>query len=118
MGHRAGHEPKAVDPLRLVMADDLTTLTDYAKKAGRVQNTVQKLALKNRASNRREDVEYPYDPFPEPVKETSFVDIYLESELDEWFEAYDSNWWRDNPAIRIGRPARRVTPDAPGTQQP
>lgn len=73
-------EPVAVNPLRLVMADDLCTLTDYAAGLGAVANTLRKLALRCRAGNGW--------TFPDPVKSTSFTDIYLASELDAFFSVY------------------------------
>lgn len=83
-----GVEPEAVDPMRLVMADDLTTIHDYAEGLKTPKNTIHHIARRWRSDTFRPPRALSTLYFPDPIKRTTFGDIYLGSELDVFFTIY------------------------------
>lgn len=92
-----GVEPGSVDPMRLVMADDLTTIHDYADGIKCPKNTIHHIARRWRSDEFRPPRQLAELYFPDPIKRTTFGDIYLVSELDVFFTAYIP-WAKSKPA--------------------
>lgn len=104
----AGYEgpPTSVDPARLVMADDLTTIGDYADELKCSRDTIHHVARRWRNPEFRPPRELATMYFPDPIKRTTFGDIYLTSDLDEFFSRYIP-WVRSKPG---GLPWPGITP--------
>lgn len=73
------------DPYLLVMIGDLTVFSEYAKEHDVSITRLRKLSERRREGSLGRRLPH-LNAFPAPVKTFPYFDVYLTSELDEWFE--------------------------------